>query len=115
MANAFLTAERDRWPLWLPVLLGAGSGLYFALPSEPAPVWGWVALAAGLVAAAVAVLGLKSDLPRWPLGLAAALLLGFGVARLNELRASATSHSDQLGPSLPSVQKKIGRKRWAPT
>ena len=36
-----LMADRDRWPLWLPVLLGVGIGIYFALPFEP-PLWlGW--------------------------------------------------------------------------
>jgi len=28
-------AERERWPLWLPVLLAVGVGLYFSLPAEP--------------------------------------------------------------------------------
>ncbi len=32
---ASFTAEQDRWFLWLPVFLGGGIGLYFALPSEP--------------------------------------------------------------------------------
>jgi len=50
-------AERDRWPLWLPVALGAGAGLYFALPAEPAPGAGMAALAVGLAAAALAILG----------------------------------------------------------
>ena len=35
---ANLLAERERWLLWLPVALGLGIGLYFALPVEP-PVW----------------------------------------------------------------------------
>ncbi|MBN66931.1 MAG: hypothetical protein CMM94_05125 [Rickettsiales bacterium] len=30
-----LEKERERWVLWLPVLLGAGIGIYFALPHEP--------------------------------------------------------------------------------
>ncbi len=30
-----LEAEQERWFLWMPVLLGVGIGLYFALPSEP--------------------------------------------------------------------------------
>ncbi len=30
-----LEAEQERWFLWMPVLLGLGIGLYFALPSEP--------------------------------------------------------------------------------
>lgn len=40
---AALSADRARWPLWLPVAFAAGIGLYFALPSEPP-------LAAALVA-----------------------------------------------------------------
>jgi len=82
LANIFLVAERDRWPLWLPVFLGAGCGLYFALPFEPAAVWGWAALVAGLALAAVAISGMA----RWFLALAAALLLGFGAAKLAEMR-----------------------------
>src|SRR6185436_17345965 len=30
-----LEAEQERWFLWLPVLFGAGSALYFSLPVEP--------------------------------------------------------------------------------
>lgn len=30
-----LEAEQDRWFVWLPVLLGCGIGVYFALPVEP--------------------------------------------------------------------------------
>ena len=30
-----LNVERERWFLWLPVGLGVGIGVYFALPSEP--------------------------------------------------------------------------------
>ena len=30
-----LEAEQERWFLWMPVLLGLGIGLYFALPAEP--------------------------------------------------------------------------------
>ncbi len=82
MANIFLTAERDRWPLWLPVFLGTGSGLYFALPFEPTPAWGWAGLALGLGLAAVTMSGWA----RWPLGLVAALLLGLGAAKLSEMR-----------------------------
>lgn len=41
---AALMAERDRWPLWLPVFLGCGISLYFTLPAEP-PLWsGFLAL-----------------------------------------------------------------------
>jgi competence protein ComEC len=35
---ARLSAERDRWVLWVPVGLASGIGIYFALPAEP-PFW----------------------------------------------------------------------------
>ncbi len=31
-----LLAERDRWPLWIPVAMAVGIASYFALPMEPA-------------------------------------------------------------------------------
>ncbi len=74
------TAERDRWPLWLPVALGVGAGGYFALPVEPSAALGWTMLGLALAAAVLAVLGQA----RWPLALLAALLLGFGLAKLRE-------------------------------
>jgi len=38
-----LMADRERWLLWMPVVLGCGIGIYFALPFEP-PLWaGWSA------------------------------------------------------------------------
>lgn len=88
MANTFLMAERDRWPLWLAVALGAGAAGYFALPAEPPVVLGWAALALGLGAAAVTIKW------HWRLGLVAALLLGFGLAKLRE-EAVATPVLDQ--------------------
>src|SRR5579872_7198740 len=51
-------AERSRWPLWLPVFLGAGTALYFAWPREPSGL-----LALGILAIAI-VAGLAAR--RWP-------------------------------------------------
>ena len=46
-----LAAERESWPLWLPVCLGAGIALYFDWPDEP-PIWaGWGALLLSMVLA----------------------------------------------------------------
>jgi competence protein ComEC len=85
--------ERTRWPLWLPVALGTGAGLYFALPVEPAGWAGWAVTATGLVLAALAFRR------PWPLALVAALLLGLGLAKLREqavatpvLDASVVAH-----------------------
>src|SRR5215471_1562965 len=86
-------AERERWTLWFPVLIGIGIGGYFALSEEP-PVWtGIVATAAALGFFAMLrrhrlVLGLMS------LGLAAAELRVSLVASpmlTRELRAATVT------------------------
>src|SRR3546814_20514225 len=48
--GATLLAERGRWPLWLPVLPGAGVAASFASPAEP-PAWLGPAATAPLLAA----------------------------------------------------------------
>ncbi|MEO0035399.1 MAG: hypothetical protein RLZZ501_1422 [Pseudomonadota bacterium] len=74
-------AERERWPLWLPVAIGAGIGLYFALPVEPGPL-------AGALPVPAALAGLVLAWRRHRLGpilaaaLALALTLGFAAAAL---------------------------------
>ena len=73
------TAEQDRWPLWLPVALGAGCGLYFALPFEPDAAMGWGAGAAGVV---LVLLSAWAERARILLALVAAMALGFGAAKL---------------------------------
>jgi competence protein ComEC len=77
--------------LWLPVFLGAGAALYFSLSFEPPLVWAWAALAL----AAGCVLAAAVDIGRVPLALAAALLLGFGLA---SLRAQAVATPVQDHP-----------------
>jgi len=82
-----MDAERERWPLWLPVALGMGSAAYFALPAEPPALVAWIALGLTWAAVTLALLGRG----RWRFGfvltLLAALLLGFGLAKLREIRA----------------------------
>lgn len=46
-----LAAQKGRLILWLPVMLGAGSALYFALPFEPPGILSLTALAGFLLAA----------------------------------------------------------------
>jgi competence protein ComEC len=46
-----LLAERERWILWLPVFVGAGDAVYFALPVEPGRTIGPALLVAAIVAA----------------------------------------------------------------
>ena len=81
-------AERHRWPLWLPVALGTGTALYFALPFEPgriaAAVMALVCLAAGLGAYRA-----HDPWARAALALLAALALGFANAKGREMRVAA--------------------------
>ena len=79
-------AERHRWPLWLPVMLGFGAALYFACWSEP-PRWaGWAALLVSFLAGTASALVPKG---RMMLALIAALALGFAAAKLKEQSLSA--------------------------
>jgi competence protein ComEC len=79
-------AERDRWPLWIPVFLGGGIALYYGLPVEP-PLWvGPMALAV-CVAAGVAA---RRRLPWLALALCLGLAaLGFAVAQMRTMRVAA--------------------------
>lgn len=44
-----LAAERERWPLWIPVAFGLGATGFFALPADPPALVAWgVAALAGL-------------------------------------------------------------------
>jgi len=73
------TAERDRFPLWLPVALGAGAALYFALPVEPPHQLAFMAL---LLFAGSAAASMVWRPGRVTLALVAALALGFAVTKL---------------------------------
>lgn len=81
-----LLAERERWPLWLPVFLAAGIALYFALPSEPPQ---WVGpLCLGLVGTAMAIMRRQR---LWVLLAVAPFLtaLGFGAAQMRTALVAA--------------------------
>ncbi|KAB2848414.1 MAG: ComEC/Rec2 family competence protein, partial [Hyphomicrobiaceae bacterium] len=79
-------AEQDRWFLWLPVLVGAGIALYFALPIEPH----WTAAAAVLLAAAGMVLVAGRDsLARLTSLAMLALAVGFATAQMRALLVAA--------------------------
>lgn len=92
-----MLAERDRWALWLPVALGAGVGLYFALPFEPP-----AALALSLGLAGVLVAGAAATSPeifaKAAFAVAAAFLIGFGAAKLRAEMVAAPILGERLGP-----------------
>lgn len=107
--EAALAGERERWALWLPVCLGLGVALYFALAVEP-PLW----LGAAGVAAA-AVLGVAGR--RRPVLLVAALGLGvvgvgFAVVQWRAVAVAAPMLEKRLGPT--SVSGRVVRVETFP-
>ncbi len=94
-------AERVRWALWLPVMLGLGIGSYFALPVEP-PFW--VALC-GLVLALGALLFLRGTQNPylqicWLISLALFFVMfGFGIAQLRTFSLAAPILERSIGPT----------------
>lgn len=93
-ATAALLAERERWALWSPVLLGLGVALYFALPVEPAWWVGPCATAAGLGSV---VLTWRASILPCIVALAAAAL-GFSAAQLRSALVAAPVLHKELGP-----------------
>lgn len=94
-AGASFVAERDRWALWLPALLGAGIGVYFLLPAEP-PLWlGPALFAAALAGGFIARRQPALRLLCIALGAAA---LGFGAAELRTAAVAAPVLTKRLGP-----------------
>jgi competence protein ComEC len=93
--GAMLTAERDRWILWLPVALGIGVLVYFALPVEP-PLWyGAAGLSAFL---ALAVLTRRHMAGFLAALLLAALCAGFLAANLRTLSVEGPILTEEVGP-----------------
>ena len=79
-------ADNQRWPLWLPVMLGTGMALYFCAATEPSIL---LAASAGIVALAAGVAAFRNNALKPVLALAAALALGFAAAKARELRVAA--------------------------
>jgi competence protein ComEC len=92
---ATLEAERARWPLWLPVALGVGIAVYFALPVEPPRATGAV------LAAVVLLMLLVARRAAWISALLAALVAaaaGFVVAQERAHAVAAPVLTERLGP-----------------
>jgi competence protein ComEC len=85
----------DRWIVWVPVFLGLGIGVYFALSWEPSPATGAAALLGGLAA----VLALRSAgtgrLCAWAV---MAVAVGFAAAQLRTHQVAAPVIAERLGP-----------------
>ena len=97
--RATAIAEGERWTLWLPVALGSGVALYFALPFEPSAVLALPFLIAALL---VSVVAATSDTmaARVSLGLLAAFTIGFAVAQLRTAHVAAPLLVHRIGPAM---------------
>ncbi|MGH6879244.1 MAG: ComEC/Rec2 family competence protein [Rhizomicrobium sp.] len=92
-----LLGERERWALWLPVALGSGIGIYFALPFEPQRAF-VLGLACWTFALIVAAIALDGSLVRAAcLGLAT-LLIGLCIAKLRTESVAAPVIMHRIGP-----------------
>ena len=101
---ALWAAERQRLFLWVPVLFGAGSGLYLTLPAEPVA---WAAPAAA-GAFALAALGLRRHTaPALALAALALLAAGIAAADWRTERVRAPVLAEPVGPTEVS-----GRVVW---
>ena len=89
-----LAAERERWPLWAPVGLGAGIVLYFALPAEPSL---WVLAVSPILAA-----GTYLSRRHYPAMLAVfallTFMLGFNAAQLEAHMDMRPMLDREIGP-----------------
>ncbi|MCZ6861887.1 MAG: ComEC/Rec2 family competence protein [Alphaproteobacteria bacterium] len=110
--GAALAEERERWALWVPVGLGSGIGIYFALPVEPAP---WIGPFA-VLGAAFAAIAVRAWLA--PLLLALAVLtaaVGFAGAQLRTATLAAPALHKRMGAvavtGRVSVVEQIGKGR----
>jgi competence protein ComEC len=75
-----LEAEQERWFCWLPVLIGCGIGLYFALPSEPSVLTALVPLIAAIAWRTAG--GSRATLATLCIAALLAVTLGFALAKL---------------------------------
>ncbi len=90
-----LLAERERWPLWLPVLMGGGIAVYFMLDQEPARWIGGLVLALAIVAVLLAL-----RVGQWviPCSAIVAMALGFAAAQFETWWVAAPVLERRLGP-----------------
>ena len=99
-----LASEQGRLALWMPVALGLGVLIYFALRFEP-PGW-WSLSAAPPLGLALWLRG-RAPLLAWGAGLVAAMALGFALAawhgRLQALPAWADPFEGLSAPELPPI------------
>lgn len=98
-AKSFL-AEQERWILWLPVLVGTGIAVYFALENEP-PAWLGTMVLAGCTAVAVPAVsrsGARHPLLPVTVLFVLSLAAGFAVAQAQSLMLATRMLNRAVGP-----------------
>lgn len=93
-ASPFL-AERERWMLWLPVVLGSGIGCYFLLKAEP-PLW--IGGAGLCIALSLGLLLYRTLNGRLVALLLCAFALGFAAAQYRSHTVGTVFLERQIGP-----------------
>ena len=93
-----LLRDRERWPLWLPVGLGAGIAIYFALPFEPPLGLGGVGGACSASRACSRCRERRTRFFACFSSLAAATLLGFAIAKARTEFVAAPVPRTRVGP-----------------
>ncbi len=94
-----LAAERERWVLWVPVLIGLGIGVYFVAPQEPSRPLG-IGFCAGAVAAAFILRNRPVALLLLLVPLAVAA--GLALAGWRTDRVAGPVLSERIGPATVS-------------
>jgi competence protein ComEC len=94
LRDAFL-AERERWALWIPALLGGGIGLYFILTVEPPA---WVGPVAIVIAALLVLLVRRHAALFLPAVAGLIAAIGFADAQLQTWLVAAPVLERQIGP-----------------
>jgi competence protein ComEC len=90
-------AESERWVLWLPVAMGGGIAIYFALSFEPSPVLAWPFLTSAIFLGGFAATS-EGLLSRFVFGFVAAALIGFSLAQLRTASVAAPVLPHKIGP-----------------
>ena len=108
-----LLQERSRWPLWLPVGMACGIGLYFSLNDEPSLWTGITVLATALAALYL------SRRQRWlpvAMGMIVAMCLGFVAIQVRTATVGTEMMTRRVGPvtvtgTVIDITRREGRYR----
>ena len=86
-----LQKEYHRWPLWIPVLIGVGIWIYFALPYEPSK--NWCLLIPILIAVSCVIPQI-----RFPTIVLLLIVIGFSAGSLRTYMLPSKPLTHELGP-----------------